>query len=180
MIKKLCVATSLLLLAGSVTADFLPAPYIGGGIGIVTNADSHFGVFRGLPFRVFAGYGGIISTRFYLAGEFGATLSTGQLVDNSYGLQSDTGYSLSVLPGVMLNDNTLGFIRAAAVKTRFKEPNESVSGAQFGFGLETSAFPNVSVRAEYDFTMYGDLHRIGQSRSPRTDGGNFDIIYKFS
>lgn len=180
MLKKLSMAASLLLLAGSAVADFAPAPYIGGGLGIVTHADSHFGVFRGLPLRVFAGYGGTISqSRFYLAGEVGATLVTGELVNSSYGLASDNGYMVSLLPGVLLNDNTLAFLRTAGVKTWFKDPREASSGFQFGLGLETSVYPNVSVRAEYDITLYSDLHRIGQHRSPRSDGGNFDVIYKF-
>lgn len=179
MIKKLSVLTSLLFISTNVLADFMPAAYVGGGLGIVTNADSHFGLYRGVPLRIFAGYGGIINTRLYLAGEVGGTLATGELVNNSLGLKSSTGYMVSVIPGLMLNNETLGYVRLAGVRTQFKDPNESISGAQIGFGLNTSIMPNVFVRGEYSITCYQDLHRMGQKRSPRTDGGNIDLIYKF-
>ena len=153
-IKKLCIATSLLLLATNAVADFMPAPYVGGGLGIVTNADSHFGYFRGLPLRVFAGYGGVINTKFYLAGELAATLVTGDLANSSYGLQSNQGYMLSVLPGFMLNDYTLGFVRVGAVRTQFKDPNEWVSGAQLGLGLATAVTQNVLVGRNLIFSSH--------------------------
>ena len=63
MLKKIGVAASLLLLATNAFASFTPGPYVGGGIGIVTNTDKKFGVFRGLPVRLFAGYGGIVNSR---------------------------------------------------------------------------------------------------------------------
>jgi len=179
MIKKIGLASSLLLCAMNATADFSPAPYVGGGIGIVTNTDKLFGVFRGLPLRVFAGYGGIVNTRLYFAGELGATIVTGDLANNSYGLETNTNYMLSVLPGFMLNDNTLGYARLGVLKTWFESPKEGSYGTRLGFGLETMVTPNITVRGEYDLTVYQNIHRAGMARSPRSDGGSLDLIYRF-
>jgi len=179
MIKKLLCVSSLLLLGTTAVASFMPSPYVGGGIGIITNNDTRFGVFRGLPLRFFAGYGGIINTRLYLAGELGATVVTGELANNSYGLETNTNYMVSIIPGFMLNDNTLGFVRVGALKTWFKDPKEGSFGSRLGFGLETTVMPNLTVRGEYDLTIYQAIHRGGMKRSPRSDGGSIDLIYRF-
>ena len=186
MIKKLCVASSLLLLASTAFADFNPAPYVGGGIGIVTHADKQLGVYRGLPFEVFAGYGGLITRHFYLSGELGATLLTAELGNNSYGLETNRAYMFSVLPGVLINNSTIGFVRAGILRTWFESPKESTYGLRLGFGLQTEITPNLSVRGEYDLTVYQEditrtsVYGLTLKRSPRSDGGNLDFIYKFA
>lgn len=182
MLKKFILASAVLAATSSIAlAD--SAPYIGAGLGIVTNtADEHstiFNSYRGVPFNLFAGYAVMITDFVYLAGELDGTLGTAELSDNSSSLKTTYGYGLSIIPGVLLSDHTLGFVRAGVVRTRFSETNETRTGGQIGLGLQTSLTQNVDVRGEYDFTAYQSINDNGFSTSPRSDAFNLSLVYKF-
>lgn len=192
MIKKFICAS--LLIVGTSSAMASVAPYVGAGLGITTNTSSQAAVgtginnnlpiyqpanFRGVPFNVFAGYGGVVSQNFYLAGELGATVGTAELSNNN-GLKTSYGYGASIIPGIMLSDQTLAFARAGVVRSRFSNASENVTGGQFGVGLQTCVTQNVDLRAEYDFTAYRGLNNsIGHIDAPRQDAFNLGLVYKF-
>lgn len=187
MFKKIILASAVLASSASF-AMTSPAPYVGAGLGITANtADikvtgtNAIGNYRGVPFNVFAGYGGIVNQNFYLAGELTATLGTGDIQDN--GLKSSYGYGVSVLPGVMLSDHTLGFARVGVVRARFPKQNSNSTGGQFGVGLQTSLTQCVDLRGEYDFVAYrsvsGRSSGVNYSVSPRSDQFNLALVYKF-
>ncbi len=182
MLKKVILASAVLASSASFAMN-APAPYVGGSVGITANTSSSnaVGSYRGVPFNVFAGYGGVINQSFYLAGELGATLGTADIQDN--GLKSSYGYGVSIIPGVMLSDHTLGFARAGVVRARFPKQNSNSTGGEFGVGLQTSLTQCLDLRAEYDFIAYrsisGKTGGKAYSVSPRSDQFNLGLVYKF-
>src|SRR3990167_8595986 len=194
MLKKILVVGAIIASSASL-AETNAAPYLGGGLGILTNTSSYAanssvtsgGVttisgqpsnFRGVPFNVFLGYGGVINQNLYLAGEVFATLATGE-IQNNYGVKTTYGYGASILPGFMLSDHTLAFARAGLVSSHFVSGNQMRTGGQLGLGLQTSVTQNVDVRGEYDFTAYHSFNNaIGRVSAPRSDAFNLSIVYK--
>jgi len=187
MLKKIILASAVLASSASFAMNS-PAPYIGASLGVTANTPNNdgnaayaAGSYRGVPFNVFLGYGGIINQSFYLAGELTGTLGTGDLQNN--GLKTSYGIGGSIIPGVMLNDRTLGFLRVGVVNARFSKPGTNSTGGQFGAGLQTSLTQCVDLRAEYDFIAYRSVNFTNSgtaySVSPRADQFNLGLIYKF-
>jgi opacity protein-like surface antigen len=191
MLKKFLLASSVLaIISSAVIAS--PAPYIGAELGVVTNTSSKVAVskvgkfvasqpgnYRGVPFSVFAGFGGVVNQNFYLAGELNGTLGTGDFTNNN-GMKTSYGYGASVIPGIMVSDHTLAYARAGIVRTRFSNANSLETGGRFGLGMQTSVMQNIDVRGEYDFTAYGAFNnKIAKVAAPRSDAFNLGLIYKF-
>ena len=177
--KKIILASAMLVATISV-ASANSAPYVGTSLGVNSNTSTHAnggsgGAYRGIPLKVFAGYGGIISETFYLAGELTATLGSAEISNKNH-MKTSYGYGLSALPGVMVNDETLAFARVGYVRSRFANVTKMSSGAQLGFGMQTSVTQHVDLRGEYDFTSYANA---GAIKSPRTDEFNLGMVYKF-
>jgi opacity protein-like surface antigen len=186
MFKKVLLGIAILTSTIGVASAAGAAPYIGAGLGVTTNtqnSSSLFGSYRGVPFNVFAGFGGVVTESFYLAGEVAGTLGTAVVSD--YGsLKTTYGYGVSILPGVMLSDHTLAFARAGVVRSRFSEVSQTQTGGQFGVGLQTGLTQNLDLRGEYDFTAYRKITTalipgVNMSTSPRQDAFTLSLVYKF-
>lgn len=171
MFKKI-LATSILF---SVAAASTAAPYIAGGLGVVSNT-SKSSSFRGATLNAALGYGALIKQDFYLGGEGFATFLTGTLDNNPAATSMRTTYSfgLSVLPGYMLSEHTMAFVRAGLLRTRFTRPASTVTGGQVGIGMQTSVTQNWDVRGEYDYVGY---HQV-MGTTPHADQFNFALVYK--
>lgn len=182
MLKKIlimsavCAATTGVALAN-------PAPYVGASIGSQTNTATKDGFGKpnnhyGAPISVFGGYGGVVSQNIYLAGELFAKLATANVFSNSSSsgsIKSSYGYGASIIPGLMLSDHTLAFGRAGVVRSRFTSA-QTVMGAQFGLGMQTSLSQNVDLRGEYDVTSYRSFNSVSKLRAVEATAG---LIYKF-
>lgn len=181
-----------LLIASVITASTIgaaaanPAPYVGASVGVITNTSSNVnsginnaasipGNFRGVPFNLFAGYGGVISQSFYLAGEVFGTVATAEISDKN-NLKTNYGYGVSIIPGLMLSDHTLAYARAGVLRTQFSSPNAMSTGGQLGVGLQTSVTQNVDLRGEYDYVSYRSVNHLS---SPTSDAFNLGLVYKF-
>lgn len=179
MIKRM-LACGVLLAAttGIAMASFVP--YVGGSLGVNVNSSNNAsagraGVYRGIPAKAFLGLGGTINDDFYLAGEATATLGNFE-ISNKNKMKTSYGYALSVLPGLMLNDNTVAFARAGFTRIRFTNVNKMSSGAIVGLGMQTSMTQHVDLRGEYDYSSYS---KVGGISSPRTDEYTLAMVYKF-
>src|SRR3990167_6693910 len=112
------------------TYTFGTGPYVGLSVGDRRNYTGSPVVFRGIDGNLSLGYGALVSPMFYLACEaFG--LGTIKVKDytttNVAGLnvsaKSSWGYGLSILPGVMLTDTVLGYLRGSVIRSRFNGSN---------------------------------------------------------
>jgi opacity protein-like surface antigen len=179
MYKKIILASAALLSTVGV-AIAKPAPYIGTSLGVNVNSSTNAsantaGVFRGVPLKVFAGFGGVLTESFYLAGEVTGTLATA-VINNKNDMKTSYGYSVSVLPGLMLSDNTLAYARGGFVRSRFTNVNKMNTGGQLGVGMQTAVTQHVDLRGEYDYTSYAN---VGGIKSPSTDEYTVGVVYKF-
>lgn len=187
MYKKILLAAATATLSLNASAG-CPAPYVGASIGVNTNTSSSVATgpltsapanFRGMPFTVFAGYGGQVNQNFYLAGEIFWKIGTAEFSDNN-NLKTSYGYGASILPGVMLSDSTLAFLRLGVIRDHFSNGNSTRTGGQAGVGLQTNVTQNVDVRGEYDYTSYSSFNNDnGRISSPTTDSFSLALIYKF-
>lgn len=181
MIKKVLIATALLSATASTAfAAQGPAPYVGASLGITANTSTNAGngnagAFRGMPLKVFAGYGGVITQSIYLGGEFGGVAGTSQL-SNKNNMRTSYGYSASLLPGILLSDQTLAYLRAGVVRSRFSNVNNMATGGEFGVGIQTNVMQDLDLRGEYDYTAYRTVSGIS---SPNSDAYDLGLVYKF-
>ncbi len=164
---------------------FMAGPYIGLSIGDRTNYTGSPLVFKGIDGNLSLGYGALVSPSFYLAGEiFGiGTVNVKDLTNtnsrgNNISAKSNWSYGLSLLPGYMLTDTVLGYIRGGVIRTRFNGANVGVNdtGWQIGLGGQTSLAQNWDIRAEYIYSYYGNVDSIGKLSS---DQANLGLVYKF-
>lgn len=176
--KKIILASAILAATVGVTS-VSASPYVGASVGVNVNSSTNAvggnpGVFRGIPVKLFAGYGTMLGQSFYLAGEVLGTLGTGD-ISTSNNMKTSYGMGASVLPGVMLNDNAMMFVRAGVVRSRFPSVGKMSNGGQLGLGMQTSLTQNMDVRGEYTYTEYSN---VGAVKSPRTDEYTLGLVYK--
>lgn len=188
MIKKTLFAASLLVLTSTASAYSSVYPYLGAGLGITANTATSqtYGSYRGVPFNVFAGFGGLVYQNFFLAGELTATLGTAE-ISNHGAVQTNYGFGASLLSGFEFCDHTLIFARAGVVNTRFSRvrvPDDSIrtnaTGGEFGLGMQTALTPTIDIRGEYDFIAYRSISAGSYSAKPRSDVATASLIYKFA
>lgn len=181
MFKKILFANVIMSASiGAASANSITAPYIGASLGVNVNSTTHAaggdaGVYRGIPAKVFAGYGGLLAQSFYLAGELTATLGNFE-ISNKNSMKTSYGFGLSVLPGFTMSDSTLVFGRIGYVRARFTNVNAMVNGGQLGLGMQTALTQSMDLRAEYDYTDYAST---GAINSPRTDEYTLGLVYRF-
>lgn len=178
MFKKLLIASAILATTSTVAlAD--GAPYLGASLGVVNNTSSQ-GSFRGMPLTINGGYGAKVNQTVYLAGELFGVLGTSTLDSNPNpgvrSIKSTYGFGASFIPGLMISDSTMTFLRLGAVKTRFANLGKTVGGGQAGLGLQTSLTQNLDLRGEYDYTKYNKVQGV----SIRSDAFNIGLVYKFA
>lgn len=178
MFKKLLVVSAILAASSTValaSVNSAPAPYVGGSIGLTDNSAKGHGTYRGLDANLALGYGGIVQQAVYVAGELfvvPGSISVGpsDTVKTSYSVGA------SILPGIMLNDKTMGYLRLGIVDSRFTDSSQTKVGGQVGLGLETNLCQNWDLRGEYTWSKYASSGRL---TSPTTDGAHIGIVYRF-
>jgi opacity protein-like surface antigen len=177
MFKKLLLASAMLAISSGV-AFANGAPYLGLSTGVITNTVTSAN-FRGMPGTIFAGYGASLGQGVYLAGEVFGTIGTATINDD--GAKSTYNYGLSVIPGMMLSDHTMGYLRLGLTRTRFTPrgpvASTTVSGAQVGLGIQTSLTQNWDLRGEYTYTAQRHINNL--SGDMHTDAATLGLIYRF-
>lgn len=94
----------------------------------------------------------------------------------NYSFRNVYSYGFSITPGVILDYQILGYLRAGAIGTQFKHNSLNRWGYQFGAGVEASVFSCWNVRGEYDYNMY---RKISGAGAPKEDQYSVAVIYKF-
>lgn len=155
------------------------------------------------------GYGQYFET-FYLGAEAMINASSAETSGNSALSSSDadstatitantnfkvnSSYGLALLPGVKLNDSTLGYIRLGynwanmKAKVNFVDstaPESTIAASKsntqggwvYGLGMESAFYQNFSARAEYSYTDYNSFNAGGSSFSPSDNQFMLALIY---
>lgn len=172
--KKLLTAFFLLVIGGNVFAGSL---YFGPSLYMEkTTSDSDN--LRGLFPHLSAGYWDVYDC-FYLAGELFVIPYTLSLYESNserdQSARTTYAWGLSFLPGLLLTEKVVAYLRLGYVATHFWGPNTNKSGGQFGAGLQSDLSKNWSIRAEYVYTAYANVSTWG---SPKTDQYGIGLIYK--
>jgi opacity protein-like surface antigen len=178
MLKRILLSCALFITTIQVAmAD--PVPYIGIGTGIIINTSNQslLSTFRGVPLNFYLGYGGLLDPSFYLASELMVTAGTGTLTSGQ--LKTTYGYGISLIPGLMLTNQTLSFLRFSLLRARASTLSTSPNGGQVGLGMQTGLTQNVDVRMEYDYTFFRGFSRGGTSIGLRSDQFLLGLLYKF-
>jgi len=171
--KKLLLAATTFLLSLNAWAGSI---YLGPTIFEQTNT-SYNDNYRGLHPRLSIGYWDAIDC-FYLAAEgFIVPLTVTMSESNPTRPESvRTTYSwgASFLPGLLLTETIVAYLRVGYTATRFWGPDATKSGGQFGAGLQSDLTENWSLRGEYLYTAYSNISYL----SPHTDQFGIGLIYK--
>jgi opacity protein-like surface antigen len=158
--------------------NFNTGAYLGLSVGSRVNYLSRPIVSTAIDGTIFGGYS-MLWDQFY-----GALEIFGQddgVINNyrstKFGSSSSSwGYGLSVLPGYLISDNVLGYLRLGVVNTRFNGHNNSNStGGQVGLGMQTALTNCWDLRGEWIYSFYNSI----TAGVPRTQQFNLGLLYKF-
>lgn len=165
--KKSILASAILLTSLSIPA-FAANFYVGPTIFAehITGSHSHV---DGVHPRLSVGFSGIIEEDYYLAAEVFAIPTSATFADshsaNTVSVKIDHSFGLSLLPGIMLTDDLLGFLRLGVIQSRFDGISASKTGGQVGAGLQTQLTKSWDLRGEFIYTEYKSSPTIGTPRN---------------
>jgi opacity protein-like surface antigen len=163
--------------------NFVAAPYLGVAVGSMVNSGD--GSYRSLNAQLFGGYGAMLNESWYLAGEIFGTPGNAKISDRpnsatatTYSYKTSWDWGLSIIPGYMLNNSTMAYLRGGWVQTRFNGSNvsQTKSGWQLGAGMETAIAQNWDLRGEYVYSRFKNVNNLGNVNSDRVNVG---VVYKF-
>ena len=153
---------------------------------------------------LFLGYGQYLTDLFYLGGEiFGNVSGANQAwvrgaagANSYYKFEANGSYGLALLPGIRLNDGTLGYVRlgwnwanlkgngsvTAGGDSDSNNKSNTSNGFNFGLGLETLVYENWSVRTEYSHTWYSNFTNSTTNTSFNPSDNQFmlGVLYHFA
>lgn len=159
---------------------FEPAYYLGASVGSRVNYVSKPSLYTGLEGTVFAGYGGAMDGKMYLAGELvlgsSATIQDYKNSTARYNVKSSWNLGLSLIPGYLLTDDVLGYLRAGIATTNFSSASSNVATGQLGLGMQAALCKNWDLRGEYIYSFYRSVSGTG---SPRSQQFNLGLLYKY-
>ena len=159
---------------------FRPGAYLGLGIGSVMNYASRPAFYNGFQGTLFGGYGWLwdqwyAGLEIFVQDSAMITNYTRKSVNGN--VQSNWGYGGSILPGYLILDNVLAYLRLGVVETRFSAANQWRFGGQVGLGAETALCTNWDLRGEWIYSFYNSLsNSYGLPHSQQVD---LSLIYKF-
>lgn len=197
MFKKMLIASAILLTTGQ--AAYANGAYVGADIGAnyalfkddFEYGDAKFGDL-GAVLDLFLGYGKMVNQTIYLGGEvfasgYSSDVEGLSIEDNSAHYKTKYSYGASVIPGILLSQNTMAYARLGVVQTGFKlesdsplgnsSKNETVTGGQAGLGLQTHLTKNLDLRGEYDFTAYKSFDSGDDTIKPSSGQAKVGLVY---
>lgn len=160
--------------------EYMTGPYVGLSLGPRVNYSNNPAVYKGLEATLSIGYAALVTPMFYLAGEAYAGDSA-QLRDypsagSSLDVRSTWNYGASIIPGIMLTDNMVGYIRGGMNRTRFSRISRYATAWHAGIGIQSNIVQNWDIRAEYVYNQYNHADGVN---NPYAEQFNFGIVYKF-
>jgi len=164
--------------------SFGGGPYLGLSLGLRTNYTSNPVVYKGIEGILTGGFGVLLKNCFYFAEEIfvenGARLQN--YSDSAESSRSSWSVGLGVIPGYLILDNLIGYLRLGVVRTHFTSDGNA-NGGQVGLGFESALSENWDLRGEYIYSFYqttfGCDTEPGELGSVKADQFNLGLIYKF-
>lgn len=170
------------------TYQYVAGPYLGLSAGPVVNWSGLPAAYIGAQGTLSGGLATMLDPDFYLAGE--AFVGDSWNIDNErpghhwdfflnnhhYGVRTSWLYGADVLPGYMITDHVLSYLRLGVDRARFKEQSKWSTGWQVGLGGQTNVCQNWDVRSEYVYTYY---HKVKDGGHPNSGVFNVGVVYKF-
>jgi outer membrane immunogenic protein len=202
MLKKLWIAITSALLVGAGAAVAEPGPYVGVGVGgnggswsVQDNNSKNYGFnSKGVIGTLFTGYA-FNADHFYLsleafvdeASNKSGTKSINAGTTNRYTRQTYS-YGVSALPGFIIADSTVVFVRGGVVRSHFQisdtllgattSYNTTLTGAQAGLGAQTAVSASLDVRGEYIYSSYNSYNNINGRFTPRDNQVSISLAYR--
>jgi len=179
-------------------------------IGAISAASTNVIASNGWGGGIFGGYGMYFNNLYYLAGEIfvngtSASQSESSIVTTAAGAATSingtvsvgASWGVSVLPGLKLNDSSLGYIRLGYEQAKIRAQGSATTttgggasvsasknnwqgGFNYGVGIETAVYQNVSVRTEYNHTSYSSFSNAVTSVNPSDNQFTLGLIYHFA
>ncbi len=152
--------------------------YVGPSLSMLDNTSPNGG-YRGLQPRINIGYNEMVSSCTYMALEIFASPGSILLNDNTPtgdSLKSGYSYGAGFIPGYLITDNVIGYLRLGVLEMNFSSPNDTQSGGQVGLGLQTALTQNWNLRTEYDYSAFSRANSIG---AVKIDQFMLGLIYNF-
>ena len=157
--KKLSIMVLLSSAAPSALA-LKSIPYLGTSLGI-QNTQAYTGLFA----SVSGGYGIITGEyrNYYFAAELFADSGSLPLCQNYY-RRTNYGIGASFLPGLILRETVLAYLRVGVENFRYSTTMNHFTGGQLGIGLQTHISHKWDIRGEYVYTGKGIFRDFGTVR----------------
>lgn len=160
------------------TTVFAGSFYIGPAL-FVQNISATMSSYRDIHTRISIGYGQMVDD-YYLGGEFffvpGTTVLSNSVSPGDTSAKVSNSYGISFIPGLILNDKLMGYLRLGALTTNFTGAGTYKAGLQAGVGFETGLAKNWNLRGEYIYSSYKRITGLGSSNSNELGMG---VIYQF-
>jgi|GEM_PF-1261134 len=158
-------------------------PYVGLGLGSLLNYTSHHASYNGLEGNLFGGYGWLWDQWYGGLEVFvNDNLEMTNNTSPTYGsAKSSWSYGGSLLPGYLIQENVLGFLRLGVIETRFNGnggKNKWKFGGQVGLGLQTMLCQNWGLRGEWMYNFYNSMGSASIG-VPRAQQYNLSLLYNF-
>jgi opacity protein-like surface antigen len=207
MLKKTLLSTAILALTSSIAFAgamgpvqpcekyiYEAGPYVGFSVGPRIMQTGNPLQYIGVEGNLSAGYGHLWNQWFYLAGEvfggnsvriknFGIENIPGRFAVSN--VRSTWSYGFDAIPGIMINEKTLGYLRGGVVNTTFQiasdfQSQESHStGWRAGVGLQTNVYKNLDVRMEYVYNQFYRQTEPMRWGRPIMNMVNLGVTYRF-
>jgi len=181
-LKKLA---SCLLASGLLLSSATAALANSGGVFYLAPALQYISLYvgsnkyQGISPIITAGYGGMVNSVIYLAGEIFAIPATATINNNpnqNGSLRTSYGYGASLLPGYYFDDSVMGYARLGYIVARFENFHTTKAGYEVGAGVDIGWTANISFYGEYDFAKYRTLENVG---APKAGIYTLGLKYKF-
>lgn len=122
--------------------------------------------YQGITPQFALGYGNDFAiTRFY--GAIEAFVGPRSLTINSHtqhilSLKPKYNFGISFLPGYMIDENIMLYVRLGEIWTNFSDLNATKPGGQVGAGIQVFFDAKWGIRGEYDYMRYHSLTGLGR------------------
>lgn len=171
MFKKLLLIGTILAASPCLSAA-KGIPYLGVGFGIQNTQ-----AYTGLLGTVSGGYSITAGQyqNYYFAGELFADSGSLPLCQNYY-RRTNYGYGASFIPGIILRETVLAYLRMGIETFRYSTTLNHFTGGQLGLGLQTRISDKWDIRGEYVYTGKAIFEGFGTVRFTIFKLG---LVYKF-